>query len=84
MPTPVKHWHLQDAYAIESYRRAEEAVKNGLFDAEIAPVSVPSRRGDPTIVDADEEWNNIKHDKVDFSGLACPMVKIAVASRFHS
>ena len=57
---------MQDAYAIESYRRAEEAVKNGFFDAEIAPVSVPNRRGDPTIVDVDEEWNNIKHDKVGF------------------
>jgi len=54
----------QDAYAIDSYARAENAVKNGLFDAEIVPVSVARRRGDPLIVENDEEWNKIKMEKV--------------------
>ncbi|MGB1276241.1 MAG: acetyl-CoA C-acyltransferase, partial [Nannocystaceae bacterium] len=45
----------QDAYAAESYRRAQEAVKEGLFKPEIVPVSVPQRRGDPVVVSEDEE-----------------------------
>jgi len=45
----------QDAYAGESYRRAQEAVKEGLFKPEIVPVSVPQRRGDPVVVSDDEE-----------------------------
>jgi acetyl-CoA C-acetyltransferase len=44
----------QDAYTIESYRRAVEAISSGMFD-EVVPVSVPQRRGDPLIVDTDEE-----------------------------
>lgn len=44
----------QDAYAIESYRRAVSAQDAGLFDAEIAPVTVASRSGD-VVVDRDEE-----------------------------
>jgi acetyl-CoA C-acetyltransferase len=46
---------LQDAYAAESYRRARAAAAAGKFKAEIVPVPVPQRRGDPVIVDADEE-----------------------------
>jgi acetyl-CoA C-acetyltransferase len=45
----------QDAFARESYRRARAAQAAGKFKAEIVPVSVPQRRGDPLIVDADEE-----------------------------
>ncbi len=45
----------QDAFAAESYRRANAAWAEGLFDAEVVPVEVPQRRGDPVIVDADEE-----------------------------
>jgi acetyl-CoA C-acetyltransferase len=45
----------QDEYAAESYRRAQAAVKEGLFAAEIIPVEVPQRRGDPVVVDSDEE-----------------------------
>ena len=44
----------QDAFAIESYARAQAAQKGGLFTAEIAPVTVKSRRGD-VVVDSDEE-----------------------------
>jgi acetyl-CoA C-acetyltransferase len=44
----------QDAFAARSHQRAAEAQKNGLFDAEIAPVEVPQRKGDPLLVTADE------------------------------
>ena len=44
----------QDEYAKESYRKALAAQKEGLFDAEITPVSVAQKKGDPTIVKADE------------------------------
>ncbi len=45
----------QDAFAAESYRRATEATESGRFDAEIVPVEVPQRKGDPITVDRDEE-----------------------------
>jgi 3-oxoadipyl-CoA thiolase len=44
----------QDAFALESQRRAVAAINAGRFKDEIAPVSVPQRRGDPIIVDTDE------------------------------
>src|SRR6201990_3157571 len=44
----------QDAFAAQSHQRAAEAWKNGLFDDEVVPVSVPQRRGDPIVVTADE------------------------------
>ncbi|GHB16042.1 acetyl-CoA C-acetyltransferase [Salinicola rhizosphaerae] len=45
----------QDAYAAESQRRAASARDAGRFDAEITPVAVPQRRGDPVIVSRDEQ-----------------------------
>ncbi|MEO8430146.1 MAG: thiolase family protein [Acidobacteriota bacterium] len=45
----------QDAFSLESYRRAQEASKNGLFADEIVPVEVPQKKGAPAIVDTDEE-----------------------------
>ena len=44
----------QDAFSLESQRRACEAINNGRFQAEIVPVKIPQRRGDPLIVDTDE------------------------------
>ena len=44
----------QDAFAAESHQRAAAAQKNGLFDDEIVPVSIPQRKGDPVVVGADE------------------------------
>ena len=44
----------QDAYALESHRRATVAQREGRFDAEIVPVSIPSRGGPPTVVSRDE------------------------------
>jgi acetyl-CoA C-acetyltransferase len=45
----------QDAFAAESYRRALAAQESGAFKEEIVPVEVPQRRGDPVVVDRDEE-----------------------------
>jgi acetyl-CoA C-acetyltransferase len=45
----------QDAYTVESYRRAREATEDTRAGEEIAPVEVPRRKGDPVIVDRDEE-----------------------------
>ena len=45
----------QDAYALESYRRAQAAVADGRFREEIVPVRVPGRRGEDRVVDTDEE-----------------------------
>ncbi|MET7512021.1 thiolase family protein [Streptomyces sp. NPDC005480] len=44
----------QDAYALASHEKASAAQKNGLFDAEIVPVAVPQRKGDPLVVARDE------------------------------
>ena len=44
----------QDTFAATSHQRAAEAQKNGLFDDEIVPVSIPQRKGDPVVVSADE------------------------------
>lgn len=45
----------QDEWAAQSYRRAQNAVSEGLFADEVVPVSVPQRKGDPIVVDKDEE-----------------------------
>lgn len=45
----------QDAYALESYRRAQEASDKGLSASEIVPVEVPQRKGNPIWIDKDEE-----------------------------
>jgi len=54
----------QDNYAIQSYQRAAEAWKNGAFDAEVVPVEVPQRRGEPVVVREDEEYRNVILDKI--------------------
>ncbi len=46
---------MQDAFAAESYRRALAAQQEGRFKKEIVPISVPQRRGEPLLVDTDEE-----------------------------
>ncbi len=57
----------QDAFALESYRRAREATESGRFGAEIVPVEVPRRKGDPVSVDRDEEPFRVDLEKM--SGL---------------
>ncbi len=54
----------QDDYAIQSYKRSAEAWKNGRFDNEVVPVEVPQRRGEPVVVSEDEEFKNVKMDKI--------------------
>lgn len=54
----------QDDFAIQSYKRSSEAWENGKFDSEIVPVEVPQRRGDAIIVSKDEEFTNVKIDKI--------------------
>jgi len=44
----------QDAFAAGSHQKAAEAWKNGLFDDEVVPVSIPQRKGDPVVVSQDE------------------------------
>jgi acetyl-CoA C-acetyltransferase len=45
----------QDAFSLESYKRAQEASKGGAFADEIVAVGVPQKKGDPVKVDSDEE-----------------------------
>ncbi len=54
----------QDEFAVESYRRSTAAIEAGLFKDEIVPVEVPQRRGDPVIVDTDEEPGRGRPEKM--------------------
>jgi acetyl-CoA C-acetyltransferase len=54
----------QDAFAIESYERSAKAWEAGKFDSEVVPVAVPQRKGDPIVVTKDEEFTNVKLDKI--------------------
>jgi acetyl-CoA C-acetyltransferase len=54
----------QDAFAIESYKRAAAAWDAGKFDNEVINVGVPQRKGDPIIVSKDEEYTSVNLDKI--------------------
>ncbi|MFT4848255.1 MAG: acetyl-CoA C-acetyltransferase [Sediminicola sp.] len=54
----------QDAYAIQSYERSAKAWSEGKYKDEVVPVSVPQRRGEPIIVSEDEEFKNVRMDKI--------------------
>ena len=54
----------QDNFALQSYERSASAWKNGKFKDEIVPVEVPQRRGEPLIISEDEEYKNVKMDKI--------------------
>ncbi|WP_405351634.1 acetyl-CoA C-acyltransferase [Nonlabens sp. Asnod3-H03] len=54
----------QDDYAVQSYQRSALAWKSGKFDNEVVPVAVPQRRGEDIIVDHDEEYTNVKIEKI--------------------
>jgi acetyl-CoA acetyltransferase family protein len=54
----------QDNFAIQSYERSAKAWDSGKFDNEVVPVPVPQRKGDPIIVSKDEEYTNVKLDKI--------------------
>ncbi|HKV51617.1 MAG TPA: acetyl-CoA C-acyltransferase [Gemmatimonadaceae bacterium] len=61
----------QDAFALESQRRAACAIAEGRFDAEIVPVTVPGRRGESTVVSRDE------HPRPDVTGQSLAAMKPA-------
>ncbi len=54
----------QDNYAIQSYERSANASNSGKFENEIVPVTVPQRKGDAILVSKDEEFTNVKLDKI--------------------
>src|SRR5690554_332944 len=54
----------QDEFAINSYKKSAAAWEAGKFDAEIVPVAVPQRRGEAVMVTKDEEFTNVKLDKI--------------------
>lgn len=54
----------QDQFAIQSYNRSAAAWNDGKFNNEVVPVAVPQRRGDDIIVDHDEEYTNVKMEKI--------------------
>lgn len=54
----------QDAFAIESYKRSQAAWAAGKFNDEIVPVEIPQRKGDPIIMKEDEEYKNVRFDKI--------------------
>ena len=54
----------QDAFAIQSYERSAKAWSAGKFNNEIVPVEIPQRRGEPIIFSKDEEYTNVKLDKI--------------------
>lgn len=54
----------QDKFAIESYTRSQKAWAEGKFNDEIVPVEVPQRKGDPIVITEDEEYKNVKFDKI--------------------
>tara|TARA_B100000768_G_scaffold60804_1_gene58883 strand:+ start:2434 stop:3615 length:1182 start_codon:yes stop_codon:yes gene_type:complete len=54
----------QDAFAIQSYKRSTEAWNEGKFNSEVVAVEVPQRRGEPIVVDRDEEYTNVRLEKI--------------------
>jgi acetyl-CoA C-acetyltransferase len=54
----------QDEFAIQSYSRAQEAQRNGLFKNEIVPIEIPQKKGEPMLFDTDEEPAKVNFDKL--------------------
>ncbi len=54
----------QDNFAISSYNRSAKAWKDGKFNDEIVSVEIPQRKGDPIIITEDEEYKNVKMEKI--------------------
>jgi len=54
----------QDNFAIESYKRSANAWANGKFNNEVIPVEIPQRRGDAIIFNEDEEYKNVKMERI--------------------
>ena len=54
----------QDNFAIDSYKKSAAAWSAGKFNDEVVPVEVPQRKGDPIVVSEDEEYKNVKMEKI--------------------
>jgi len=54
----------QDAFAVQSYERSARAWEAGKFDNEVIPVEIPQRRGESILFSKDEEFTNVKLDKI--------------------
>lgn len=54
----------QDNFAIQSYKRTSKAWEEGKYNDEIVPVEIPQRRGEPIIFSEDEEFKNVKMEKI--------------------
>ncbi|WP_370086487.1 acetyl-CoA C-acyltransferase [Ekhidna sp.] len=54
----------QDEYAINSYKKVAASTEAGEFKDEIVPVEIPQRKGDPIVMDEDEEFRNVNYDKI--------------------
>jgi len=55
---------MQDEYAINSYKRTAASTDAGYFKTEIIPVEIPQRKGEPILMEEDEEYKNVKFDKI--------------------
>ncbi|NNF35736.1 MAG: acetyl-CoA C-acyltransferase [Saprospiraceae bacterium] len=55
---------MQDEYAINSYKRTAASTEAGYFKTEIIPVEIPQRRGDAILMEEDEEYKNVRFDKI--------------------
>ncbi len=54
----------QDAYAVESFKRAQAAIEKGYFKNEITPISIPQKKGDPVVFSQDEGPAKAQFDKM--------------------
>jgi len=54
----------QDAFAVQSYERAAAAWESGAFSSETVSVQIPQRKGDPIVFAKDEEYKNVKMDRI--------------------
>ncbi|MEP4531502.1 MAG: acetyl-CoA C-acyltransferase [Cyclobacteriaceae bacterium] len=54
----------QDEYAINSYKKVGAATDAGKFKEEIIPIEIPQRKGDPIVMETDEEYKNVNFDKI--------------------
>ena len=54
----------QDSFTVTSYKRSAHAWENGAYQSEVVPVEIPQRKGDPIVFSEDEEYKNVKMDKI--------------------
>jgi len=54
----------QDEFAIDSYKKSAATTEAGIFKNEIVPVTVPQRKGDPIKISEDEEYKNVRFEKI--------------------